>query len=84
MPRSPSAPEPKSAPRVATKPVPKNRSSTPPALHWTLPYSCANVKWYSTHFTAAQLDGMRRAAGVSLPTADERAQIQACLAGRIR
>lgn len=53
------------------------------ALKWTLPYSCADVRYYNSHFTRTQLEAMRAAAGMRLPTATERAQIQACIAGRI-
>lgn len=64
---------------LAAKPVP------PPAtIKWTLPYSCADVRYYSSHFSQTQLDAMRKAAGMALPTAEQRAQIQACLAGKIK
>lgn len=53
-------------------------------LRWTLPFSCANAKYYNAHFTRAQLEAMRKAAGMALPTSEQRAQIQACLAGRIQ
>lgn len=75
-------------PRVTRVRQPANRGTpstpkpgAPPA--WTLPYSCADVKYYNSHFSRKQLEAMRIAAGMRLPTSAERVQIQACLAGRI-
>lgn len=72
----PKAPDPKQ---------PAAKQATPPAtVKWTLPYSCSDVRYYNSHFTPAQLDAMRKAAGMAMPSADQRAQIQACLAGRVK
>lgn len=71
-------------PPTDIKPKPAARPVPPAAIRWTLPYSCSDVKYYSSHFSQAQLDAMRKAAGMVMPTADQRAQIQACLAGRIK
>lgn len=60
--------------RVARKPAATN----PPV--WTLPWSCADVKWYNSHFSAKVLETMRIAAGVAKPTADQMRQIKQCLA----
>jgi hypothetical protein len=75
-------------PRVTRVRQPANRGkpSTPKPnapLAWTLPYSCSDVRYYNSHFTRTQLEAMRVAAGMRLPTPAERVQIQACLAGRI-
>lgn len=75
-------------PRVTRVRQPANRGapSTPKPgapLTWTLPYSCADVKYYNSHFTPKQLEAMRVAAGMRLPTSAERVQIQACLAGKL-
>lgn len=81
-------------PRVTRVRQPPNRGTPSPSkpldikpgapLAWTLPYTCSDVKYYNSHFTKAQLEAMRVAAGMRLPTAAERVQIQACLAGKIK
>lgn len=89
MPRAATKTVPKD--RSSKSPV-SSKTTTPKAtvptasvpLRWTLPVSCANVKWYSAHFTAAHLETMRQSAGIAAPTADQRAQVQACLAGKIK
>lgn len=66
-------------PPLDIKPKPPNAPRP-----WTLPFTCSDAKYYSSHFTQAQLDGMRKAAGMRMPTAAERQQISDCIAGRIR
>lgn len=68
------------------KPDPTKLAPKQPAapVKWTLPYSCSDVRYYNSHFTPTQLDAMRKAAGMAMPTADQRTQIQACIAGRIK
>lgn len=55
----------------------------PATIKWTLSYSCNDVKYYASHFNQTQLDAMRKAAGMTLPNADQQKQIRACVAGRL-
>lgn len=71
-------------PKQTTKP-PAAKPATPAApKQWTLPYSCSDVKYYGSHFSKDQLEAMRKAANMPMPTASQRAQIQACLAGELK
>lgn len=65
------------------KPLSPATKGAPTALRWTLPYSCADVRYYERTFTKVQLEAMRKAFGVRMPTPAERQQISACLQGKV-
>lgn len=74
-------------PKPVTRPAPgKPLDIRSPAQRgvWTLPYTCSDVRYYASHFTPAQLEVMRKAMGMRMPTAAERQQIQDCIAGRTK
>lgn len=70
--------------RVPPDPKQPDAPRAPAIPKWTLPYSCSDVRYYNSHFTKGQLEAMRVAAGMAMPSADQRAQIQACLAGKVK
>lgn len=63
-------------------PLPAKAADLP--TKWTLPYSCATVRWYMAHFSRAKLKEMLRLAHIRMPTAAEEAQIAACVAGKLQ
>ncbi len=65
------SPPPKAAP-------PREQPAAPKAHAWTLPYSCADVKYYDTHFTKTQLEAMRKAANLAVPTREQMTEINEC------
>lgn len=77
-PKQPTTKQPPAAPKQQPA-APK-----PATVAWTLPYSCADVRWYGSKFSKTQLEAMRVAAGMALPTAEQRVQIQMCLTGKIK
>lgn len=78
------APPTRKVPLVAPRDVPVPTPAPAAPAKWTLPFSCGDVLYYSKRFSQAQLEVMRRAAGMAMPSADQRAQIQACLVGKIK
>lgn len=69
--------------RVAPNPPARSPEAKSDKIVWTLPYSCSEVKWYHSHFTASQLEAMRVKAGFAPPSADQLRQIEACIHDRL-
>lgn len=63
--------------------VEKSAPNAPSTMKWTLPFSCNDARYYNAHFTRTQLEAMRAAAGMKLPSGEQQKQIQACIAGRL-
>lgn len=60
-------------------PAPAAPGKPAPVESAALPASCADIKYYSAHFSHEQLDAMRIAAHRPMPSAAQARAIEACL-----
>ncbi len=68
--------------RVRPATVPPRADKQAPSVKWTLPFSCADAKYYHDKYSRERLEAMRIAAGQPRPTGDQLRQVETCLAGR--